>query len=232
MTSKRAERENGQESSAESLWEKRKLDGSISLRNSLFEIYFPWCREVASGLFSKYHHYLVDWHDCVSVVSMATLRCIESFDPDLGVPFEAYAFSRVRGAVLNEIRSQVKHSKDRVSQDAEHVLFYEFEGEDRKSSFSLILDAAIEMAVAKLLEVGCIESGQPDNHYEKEQTAVILAGLTEKLSGPQKFVIKSYYFQQLSLKEIAEILDVSTARVSQLHRSGLTDLRRIYEKFY
>jgi DNA-directed RNA polymerase specialized sigma subunit len=76
------------------------------------------------------------------------------------------------------------------------------EEKTEEDSFLFIVDLVVEMAFSKLLEIGAIESNQPDYYYEKEQTASRLVSLVEKLEYQQKFIIKSYYFQQIPFKEI------------------------------
>lgn len=210
------------------LWLYWSNEKSIDTRNQIFEYYFPWCRETASKLFRKYNHYLIDWHDYLNIISLSTLKCIESYDQKMGVPFEGYAYLRVKGSVLNEIENNSKHQKNHL---VTHVDVNTYEGSEDDYLYSIV-DFAIEMTFAKLLESDCSGFESPDHRYEQEQTGRILINLVEKLNFSEKFVIKGHYFQQISFKDIADIMNISSARVSQLHKAGLVKLREVYEKFY
>ena len=217
------------EKDIDELWRDWRTSESLDIRNRIFEHYFPWCREVASILFKKYNHYLMDWHDFLSIISISTLKCIDAYDKEFGVPFEGYAYIRVKGSILNEIKNHTKHIKDcdlLLTSASTLETTIEFDTD----SFITIVDFAVEMAFAKLLENGCYESNRPDFFYENEQTANILIDLVEKLDFQEKFVIKSHYFQQIQFKEISNIMGVSSARISQIHKHGLAFLRKIYEK--
>lgn len=214
------------------LWKEWLDKRSLDVRNQLFEHYFPWCREVASGLFKRYNHYLLEWQDYVSLTSMATLKCIETFDATVGVPFEGYAYPRIRGNILNELSRNVKandvhaHVSYPPSQIADEAKSSE------NDSLTTIVDLAIDTAFSILLGIGCLEPIPPDQYYETEQTAFILATLADQLDDRERFVVKSYYFQQFSFKEIAIIMDVSPARISQIHKRAISQLREVYESLY
>ncbi len=214
------------------LWSKFKDEGTIQIRNRIFEHYFPWCRDVARTLFVKYRHYLINWDDFISIISLSTLKCIETYDMNFGVPFEGYAYTRLKGSLLNEIKNNLKHNKQYDLTYVREENTDELEEKADEDSFLFIVDLVVEMAFTKLLEIGAQESNQPDYYYEKEQTASQLVKLVEQLEYQQKFIIKSHYFQQIPFKEIAGIMGLTNARVSQLHKSGLLALRATYESIY
>ena len=199
-------------------------------RNKLFEYYFPWCRKVASSLFLKYRHYLTEWNEIVNITSMALLDCIERYDVQSSTPFEAYCYPRLKGSVLNSI--------NKLSENSQSAGFNEmhsqgsFQPED--DSLDIIVDATVEMALGMFLEVGVFEKSGEDelyDNYEQEQVGSVLIALLDELDEQQRLVIKSYYFQHLTVKQIAALMDVSDARVSQIHRKGLKALRLSYESF-
>lgn len=212
----------------ESLWSRWTESFDDDIRNQIFEYYFPWCRKIASSLFTKYNDPSLDWQDYVNIVSIATLTCIEKYDVSLGVPFEGYAFPRVKGSVLNTIRSNIRHSESK-SLD---TLIGDQNLNEKDGSFETIINLTIELTLSNLLEFGAMESSEPSYHYEKEQTSQLLGRLVEKLPDQQKFVVKAYYFQQLSITNISELLGVSKARISQVHKLGIRALREIYEQLY
>ncbi len=215
----------------EKLWKDWRVENSIQNRNRIFEFYFPWCRNIAGSLFLKYRHNLLEWSEFVNIASLAMLESIERFDSNLGTPFTAYCYQRVRGSVLNAIDKASATKK--ISAFADPI-YYEYPSPGSESdSFETLIDATIEMALGMLLEVGIVQTPEdsgPQSFYEKEKTSSLLVKLVDELSETQRMVVKSYYFQQLSVKQIAKILSLSEARVSQLHREGLKNIRHSYEK--
>ena len=213
------------------LWESWQSEKKTSVRNQLFEHYFPWSRKVASSLFVKYRHHLLEWNEVVNIVSLAMLDCIQRYDTKAGIPFEGYSYPRLKGSLLNTISDLTKNS----SSAGYDELYNGNSLESEVDSFDAIIDATVEMAMGLFLQAGAIASIQEDelfHAYQNDQITNILTLLVDQLGENERFVIKGYYFQQLAIKDIASILDVSSARVSQLHKKSLKSLRELYERNY
>lgn len=223
------------DSAIHSLWECWRADGGPSVRNEIFEHYFPWCRKVCSVLFLSYRHNLVEWHDFVHVASLKLISLIEDFDHHRGVPFRAYAYPALRGAVINEIKT---FSKDYEKKNVNLISDYRHERlpsvSEEADSFNTIVDTAIGLAFGMFLELGILESmgeeHSPQHFYEKDNTRAEIIALVDALGEREKFVVKGHYFQHLRFQELAEIMGVSAVRVSQLHKNGLKSLRELFEK--
>lgn len=222
------------ESGVQLLWDQWSLERTVSARNEIFEFYFPWCRQVASSLFLKYHHHMVDWRDFVNSASIALIVSIENFDHFREVPFEAYAYQSLKGEVLKSIKCYIKdrnadavNSPELVSNERIDV------SEIAEDSFSAVVSSAIGLAFGMFLELGVVEASDgedlPHKLYEHEDVSRRLVDLVDDLPDGERFVIKSHYFQCLRFIEIGEILNISKARVSQLHFDGLDQLRELFE---
>ncbi|VUD61703.1 RNA polymerase sigma factor FliA [Thalassocella blandensis] len=216
---------------AQDLWNQWFTQSSIELRNEIFEVYFPWCRRVASSLFVKYHHELIEWRDFVHSASEAMLLSIDLYERERNVPFEAFAYKRLKGEVLKSLHLYTK-DKHLSSEEKNRRLVSErvhIDTED-DDSFKMIVDAAIGLAFGFFLEAGIIDQSDgesvPHQAYESHRISKKLIKLVEELDDRKRFIVKAHYFQQLSFAEIAEVMGVSKARISQIHAAAIKKLKQ------
>ena len=184
-------------------------------------------------------------------------EAIDRFDPTTGVKFETYAISRIRGAILDELRSLdwIPRSARQRSQEIAKA-FTRLEVEygrpptDEEVARTLGLDmhqyhqASISAsAVVVSLEtpmssgdgegegsalVDTIESANardPLQHTEEGELLEALAGAIRSLTERERILLSLYYEQELTMKEISMVLDVSESRVCQLHGRAVHRLR-------
>lgn len=145
----------------------------------------------------------------MAYVALIGLR--ERFDPTLGVPFALYARQRLRGAMLDAIDTEARHSHGMVSphrRDARR-------GDDQ-FAFEQISEDYLYPATAPV----------QDRCVAVEQSRQILTRLAkEVLNGRQRVVLYFHYERGLASSEIAKMLGVSTSRISQIHVAALSRLR-------
>lgn len=216
------------------LWNRWFARSNIVDRNALFEYYFPWCRRIASSLYLKYHHELLEWRDFVHSASEAMLTSIELYQNNRNVPFEAYAYKRLKGEILKSIRSYTKDKQLSAADKNQQLMNERMNVDaDEDDPFKVIVDAAIGLAFGFFLEAGIIEHTEnkdsPQNVYETSRISNKLIDLVEKLDENKRFVVKAHYYQQLSFSEIADVLDVSKARVSQVHSGAIKELKIMFD---
>jgi len=221
---------------ASELWQEWLKHNSVATRNAIFEYYFPWCRNIASKLFLDFQHHMMEWHDFMHTSSLSLLASIEKFTPARGVPFEAYAYPAIKGSVVDELKIFTK-DHDKATKNMEFEEYKKdriYLPEDNSDPLSAIVDSAIGLAFGMFLEDGIfdntINAAGPQVHYEKNIIHKTIISLLNHLNRQQVFVLKSHYFQHLSFIEIATILELSKARISQIHRSGIMSLKSLYEK--
>lgn len=218
------------------LWSSYGIHKTIEIRNKIFQHYSLWVKKISSYQYSKYRAELIEWSDCVQNASMALLESIDKYDMSRGVPFEAFAYSRVKGAILNGLAGSSKHYvKTKSTLDffdvADDINF----SDNIDDSFDQFLDAVIDIAFSKLLDISSDRFSQigvdPLDSYiiNSEEKKVLSA--VQKLPSELQFIIVSHYNHFLTFTQIAEKLDISKSRVSQLHKDALKKLRNIYENF-
>src|SRR5262245_16958755 len=87
------------------LWTEYQLSRDTTLRNQLIERHLPFCRRIAAGLYAKRGVIEAEFADYLQVATLGMIEAIDNYDVDRGVPFEAFAIHRVRGAVLSSLES-------------------------------------------------------------------------------------------------------------------------------
>ncbi|WNO11328.1 sigma-70 family RNA polymerase sigma factor [Teredinibacter sp. KSP-S5-2] len=202
---------------------------SVKNRNRIFELYFPWCRQIAGSIYKNYQHYLLDWEDFLGICSVSLLESIDKYDSSMNIPFKGYAYPRMKGSILNAIRDLTKKERafsKRKEKNDDLVNYYEKKEDD---PLTIIADLTVDIALGMLIESSSDSQNSLCNYYIAAETNRKLFEIVESLPEKIRFIIKSYYYQQLSFKDIAELLNLSNARISQIHKEALKSIRRLLE---
>lgn len=236
------------------LWEEYMKTRLPELREKIILEYAPLVKTVA-GRMSMYLGYNVEYDDLVSYGIFGLIDAIDKFDTFKEVKFETYASLRIRGSILDQIRKmdwiprtirQKQKQIDNVIRRIETETGRSATDEDIARGLGITdeeyLDWQSQMKVTGLvslneyLELGSEipqEGGQhtaarfvgPEENVEKQELAVILGEALELLTEKEKKVITLYYYEDLTLKEISNVLGVSESRISQLHTRALQKMR-------
>jgi RNA polymerase sigma factor for flagellar operon FliA len=237
------------------IWDRVGNDVDGSARQELVEIYARVVKYVAGRMAIGLPHY-VDQNDLVSAGLLGLIQAIDNFDPDRGIKFETYAIPRIRGAILDELRSQdwfprSLRRKARQLEEAYTNLEARFgrtaTDEELAKELGLSrneLSTMIEeVSVATIISLDAESSGDgedatslgeylPDPKAEdvedkvssQEMVQLIASGL-EELPEKEQLVLILYYYEDLTLKEIGAILDVTESRVCQIHTKAVMRLK-------
>ena len=151
---------------------------------------------------------LADRDDLSSAAMIGLISAVDRFDPRRGVPFEAYASLRIRGAVVDELRRVDERGRA-----------------DRRPEV-----AALAVSLDVLLEKGThhgptVDDGV-DERYEQEDLKTRVQDALGRLPARQREVIARYYGDELTLRETGAKMGVSEARACQLHGRAIQNLRR------
>lgn len=194
----------------------------------------------------------VEFEDLVSYGIFGLIDAIDKFDIEKGNKFETYASLRIRGSILDSIRKldwvprtlrQKQKQMDQVYIDLENKLGHvpsdqevadnlnvsledvqEFNKKNNISSL-ISLDEYVEQNYESNLNTSQVNNDEPEHVYEKQELKENLMAAIDKLSDKEKMVISLYYFEDLTLKEISNIMNISESRVSQLHTKAVSRLR-------
>lgn len=235
------------------LWDEYKKKKTEQLREQLILEYAGLVKIVA-GRLSMYLGYNVEYDDLVGYGIFGLIDAIDKFDYDKGVKFETYASLRIRGAILDQIRKldwiprtlrQKQKKMDAAYQkleaeagsgmvtDEELAKELDISSEELESwqmqtqiGGLVSLDEYMEQGEGKLENQVSEDYVQPERIVERQELKEILAKTLKELTEKEQKVIYLYYFEELTLKEISAILEVSESRISQLHTKALQKMRQ------
>jgi len=227
---------------------------SADVREKLILEYAPLVKLVA-GRLSMYLGYNVEYEDLVSYGIFGLIDSIDKFDCMKEIKFETYASLRIRGAILDQIRKmdwiprtirQKQKKIDAVIKEIEAETGHMATDEEIAKKLGITddeyLDWQSQMKVTGLVSLNeYMESGSdvsqdsgrhtaarfdsPEESIEKQELTKMLAQALEELTDKEQKVITLYYYEELTLKEIANVLEVSESRISQLHTRALQKMK-------
>ncbi len=235
------------------LWENYGKTKSPEIREKLILEYAPLVKLVA-GRLSMYLGYNVEYDDLVSYGIFGLIDAIDKFDSMKAVKFETYASLRIRGAILDQIRKmdwiprtirQKQKKIDAAIKEIETATGRAATDEEIAGSLGISEDDYLawqsQMKVTNVVSLNeFMESGsevpaQQSNQYrfdgpeevvEKKELKIILEQELSLLTEKEKKVILLYYYEDLTLKEISNVLEVSESRISQLHTRALQKMKK------
>ncbi len=236
------------------VWIQYKATGERHLRNRLMEHYLPLVRYTADRLAAKLPSE-VDVDDLVSAGIFGMLDAIEAFDLGRGVKFETYCSPRIRGAILDELRTmdwvpRLVRSRAHKLDSATKMLRAELGrmptdeeiasrlGVSKPEFEKLIRDSCAVTLVSlsrryqdkdssrELQEIDILEDRQSEDPLDLLQNRDLHETIMGGLSRIEKLIVVLYYYEQMTMKEIGATLDLSESRVSQMHSSILSRLMR------
>ena len=234
------------------LWDEYMKTRSADLREKIIVEYAPLVKLVA-GRLSMYLGYNVEYDDLVGYGVFGLIDAIDKFDAMKEVKFETYASLRIRGAILDQIRKmdwiprtvrQKQKKIDAAIKEVEsrtgHAATDEEIAENLGISEDEYLDWQGQMKVTNVVSLNeFMEQGAeiphghehsedfdtPEEVLEKGELKKMLLEALELLTEKEKKVILLYYYEELTLKEISNVLEVSESRISQLHTRALQKMK-------
>ena len=239
------------------IWTEYRSTNDQKARDRLILTYSPLVKYVAGRLSVGLPGH-VEEGDLVSYGLLGLINAIERFEPDRDIKFETYAISRIKGAIIDELRSMdwVPRSVRSRAREIERVIG-ELENKFKRapsdeeickeldiseSEFHSNLAAIHRSSVAALDELWTIASSggdtvalidtledpnadDPSKSFGAVETREALADAIRRLPERERLVIALYYYEELTLREIGEILGVTESRVSQLHTKAVLRLK-------
>jgi RNA polymerase sigma factor FliA len=239
-----------------SLWQDYRRSGDQHLRDRLILTYAPLVKFVAGRVGASLPSH-VDEQDLVSYGLLGLIGAIERFDPDREIKFETFAMARIRGAIIDELRSldwvpRSVRTRARQIERAIAVLERELmraptddeiaqklgidreELEDSLREISRTSVAALDELWSptgtgeQIALIDTIQDGSgpdPESTLEETEIKEALAEAISSLPEREKLVVTLYYYEELTLREIGEVLGVTESRVSQLHTKAILRLK-------
>ena len=239
------------------LWRRYKSSGDERARERLVVAYSPLVKYVSGRMASGLPAH-VDEADLISYGLVGLITAISRFEPAREIKFETYAITRIKGAIIDELRSldwvprsvrararaieranaKLEHKLQRAPNDEEMALELEMTVQEFQDALLQISNST----VAALDELWTVSDASGDqvslldtlqDHDAPDPAAVMdqtdlkdrVADAIARLPEREKLVIALYYYENLTLREIGEVLGVTESRISQLHTKAVLRLR-------
>ena len=238
----------------EKMWECYRKTPTPELREKLIIEYAQLVKLVA-GRLSMYLGHNVEFDDLVGYGIFGLIDAIDKFDTDKNVKFETYASLRIRGAILDQIRKMdwiprtvrqrqrkiddaIKKVEMRTGKNAsDEELAEELEiSEEELCNWQSQLKVTNIVSLDEFQEAGPepvmdatnnSHFAQPEDVISKDELKQMLLKSLDSLTEKERRVIELYYYDDLTLKEISQVLSVSESRVSQLHTKALIKMKKV-----
>ena len=234
----------------DALWARYKATGDIVIRNELVMQYASLVEIVVKKMYRVFIG-KASLEDIISNGMICLIKSVESFDHTRGIKFDTYASIRLRGSVVDYIRSQdwVPRTVRDKSKQIEDTFIKLRETLDRDPNYGEIADdlqitqekvetvlcdahsynmISLEELITDKLESFDIEDkdNQPAHALLlKKELKEVLAKAINNLSEKERMVISLSYYESLKVKEIAEAMQISSSRVCQIHSTALIKIK-------
>jgi RNA polymerase sigma factor FliA len=239
------------------LWRRYKDTADARARERLVLAYSPLVKYVAGRMSTGLPAH-VEEADLISYGLLGLISAIERFDPGREIKFETFAITRIKGSIIDELRSldwvprsvrakareiekanaKLESKLHRAPTDQEMAAELDMTVEDFQSSLTRIsnssvvaLDELWTLSDASGDQVSLLDTIQdpqavdPSQAMDVTETKDRLADAIARLPEREKLVVALYYYENLTLREIGEVLGVTESRVSQLHTKAVLRLK-------
>ena len=229
-------------------------DFSYAQQEALARHFAPKVKYLALRLKARLPHN-VELSELISSGTLGLMEAFGKFKPDLGFKFDTYAEGRIRGAMLDELRSMdwlPRSIRQRVRHLDEAIHRMESTSGNTPTAEDLAAETGLDLKDVRLglealqsqlcLSLDAIQDtftldddssdGEPFRKAAEMELIERIAYLIDQLTPREKLVLSLYYTDELSMRETAEVMGITEGRVSQLHSQALTRIRRDFSQNY
>lgn len=222
-------------------------------QESVVRHYAPKIRFLALRLKAKLPR-SIELGELISSGTLGLMEALGKFRPQLGIRFETYAESRIKGAMLDELRRldwfprslrqrvrvldeamrKVEHEQGRQATEDELQKITGLDMRDVRQGLEALQNQLwISLdAIQDTLSGEGPEGGEPFRSTALQELVERVAPLIDRLTPREKLVLSLYYTDELNMRETAGVMGITEGRVSQLHSQALSRLRKEFHNLY
>ncbi|ACO03976.1 MAG TPA: FliA/WhiG family RNA polymerase sigma factor [Persephonella sp.] len=230
-------------------------------RNEIIMEFLPKINYIVQSLKQENLPPTVTEEDLINTGVLGLIDAINKYDPSKGVKLSTYAEIRIRGQIIDSlrkldwvprnVRQKARHIEaaileveQKLGREATPEEIAEYLGMDveeymkyaeKISNSGLIsIDTTVgsdEDANTKLWQIISINDDTPDKYVEEEELKKIISDIISKLNERERLVITLYYYEELSMKEIGEVLGLTESRISQIHTKTMMKIKSMIKKY-
>ena len=221
-------------------WKQYKESRDVQIREVLVNAYLPLVRSIAATIYRRRVNDALSFQDILHYGMVGLLDAIDRFVPEKKVDFKVYAKHRIKGEIFDglssatEVSSQLNAQKQIVQQRVKSLS----ENNTPQTTLEKLLEQAVGVAIGLMLEGTAVY--QEDENTQKDDASYHAYSLKElklnigkallQLPEKQKKVVELHYIQGFNFTDIANIMNLSRSRISQLHKESLLNLKLIIVK--
>jgi RNA polymerase sigma factor for flagellar operon FliA len=231
----------------------KKADEIEKLRNVLMERHYPLVRYIAERLLQTLPK-SIELDDLVSAGLFGLMDAIRGFDPDRNIKFKTYCTTRIRGSILDQLRSQdwvprlVRLKAGRIEKALQRLtgeygrepthaelahdlamdhseLSQEISSASAKTMFSLSEKWEDRDDDSSIEKVDVLEDRKADDPIGELHRRDLMQFITRSLTHKERFIIEQYYQVGHTMREIGEMLALTESRVCQIHSNVMGRLK-------
>ena len=241
------------ETDVPALWKEYTERPTVELRNRLVEMYLHLVKYNGERIWARLPDG-VELDDLISAGVFGLMDAIDAFDLTRGVKFETYCVPRIRGAMLDELRTmdwvpRLVRSKSSKMEAARKGLEAELGRPPRPEELAAKLGIPIDQLDGQLgeatavnlvslnkkwyetdsykdvREIDVLEDKKAENPTHRLQNRDLMRLVTRGLNRNERLIVILYYYEEMTMKEIGATLNLSESRVSQMHSSIVARLQ-------
>lgn len=232
-----------------------KEQGSKKARDRLIEFYLPLVTAIAKNIVKELSIKCLDIEELVSFGMEGLIYAVDNFDPSRGLKFITYALPRIRGSIFDGLRKLdflprsardkadllLKKEEELAKKLSRKPTQYELAQDTSYSMKNVFLYSKTRNSIVSLNAVHEIDDDtytlaeliaeknpalNPEATLEKKEKIKVILDAIQSLPPKNKIVIALHYLDGFKFKDIGKMLGVTESRVSQLHSSGLSIIRK------
>lgn len=223
---------------AQILWKQYSEKQDNPSRNALIEIYSSLTQKIAASLYAQRSGDDVEFEEYLQFGMVGLIESVDRFKLEKGVPFEAFAKHRIRGAILNGLQKMNERREQyayraRLQKERLNSITDRHGGAASTDLFEEMVEIALGLAICYMLEgtglirdPSSLHADQPYQAHELSQLRDRLIESTDGLPKRERFLIQQHYFHQISFSNLSKLMGLTKGRVSQLHKRALLMLRK------
>lgn len=229
------------------VWQEYRANPTVDLRNRLLEHYLPLVKYNAERIWQRLPDG-VELDDLISAGTFGLMDAVDAFDLERGVKFETYCVPRIRGAMLDELRSmdwvpRLVRSKQSKVELAKKELEVALGRPPRPEELAEKLGVPLEQienfvgeatavnlvslnkkwyetdSYKDVREIDILEDKKAEDPTTRLQNRDLMRLVTRGLNRNERLIVILYYYEEMTMKEIGATLKLSESRVSQMHSS-------------
>ena len=227
-------------------------------REELILKYAPLVKSIADRMAIRLPPHISN-DELTSAGIVGLLDALDKFDPEMGIKFRTYAEHRIRGAILDElrkmdwvprsVRKDIHKIEDAIScvqyklgREPEDFEIAQEMGIDLETYYSktsrtqgvglLSLEALMPDGLTPIFAKQATDDPSPLEELKVKELKKVISNALLTLSEKEQLVISLYYYDELTLKEIARVLSLTESRISQIHSKAIIRLRAKLKSYY